>query len=510
MNRPVILSYIIIAGLCILAGIFFGSLFAKPENYSLSGQDPVSDAHSGSMVSPAFLTPSINNSVIISNEEGKSLYKINQNGTIDWVISEKSAQPYGFWHISGIGSDFSGNVYVSDEVTSRILVFDKNGGYKETWGEAGEKKGEFNSPGAIAVLSSGKKADDRIIICDTGNDRVQIFNTSGGCVGGFVVPNTVHGSIQADLQKQNSSPVLSDLRYVKPDSGANPRFVERTFTIQSSNQVIPVSLQVDRSFYLGSQKINRDRQDIPTKNPEEWAPVLVYELSDPVNKETVRTILDTLLYEGHSQSFDERQMVEFITHFVQQIPLTEETDNRNPVEILHDKKGNSFDKALLLYNLLYEYGYDVVFLAYPGFSHAGVGIRIKEHIQSDNYKVYTDGNGDEYLYLNPDGPSFFGGLASTFRSSDPFVLHLSDPAGSTKTFSGYTYSLYVVESIIKLYEKYQFLVNKEKEEKGDDAKKVRYNYQRIKNVLDFIEKNPSNTEGAYMRIKNSKVNDIIV
>jgi hypothetical protein len=67
-----------------------------------------------------------------------------------------------------------------------------------------------------------------------------------------------------------------------------------------------------------------------------------------------------------------------------------------------------------------------------------------------------------------------------------------------------------VQSIFSLSEKYQFLVNKEKDVKSDEARKIRENYQKIKSVLDFIEKNPWNTEIAYMRIKNSKVNDIIV
>ncbi|WP_181391358.1 6-bladed beta-propeller [Methanospirillum stamsii] len=514
MNNSAVLTYVCIAGICIMAGVLIGSLFSLSVPVSDENQDKPDETVPGipavSMVSPGILALSVDDSFIISDDDGQSIYKINQNGTVEWVIDEKAAEPYGFWQISGIGSDRSGTIYLSDKVTSRIYRFNKDGTYLGTWGDAGKEQGEFKNPGSITILTTQKEKDDRILICDSGNNRIQVFNLTGGYVGGFTIPETVKSVIETKPPAPQQTSAVVTSSYVQPEIGANPRFVERTFTVLSSNTEIPVSLQVDRSVYLGAQKISMDTKDIATKNPEEWGPVIAQELSDPTTEETIRDILDTLLYEGNSRSFNEREMVEFIAHFVQQIPLTDESDNRYPVEIIHDKKGNSFDKALLLYSLLKGHGYDVVFLAYPGFAHAGVGIRLKEHVQSDTFRIYPDGNGDEYVYINPDGPSFFGGLATTYKSSDPFVLHLSKPESNSKTYNGYNYSLYVVESIIKLYEKYQFLVNKEKEVKGDDAKKVRNNYQKIKNVLDYIEKNPMNTEGAYMRIKNSKVNDIIV
>ncbi|NLV25842.1 MAG: hypothetical protein GXY48_01530 [Methanomicrobiales archaeon] len=513
MNNPKIIAYVCVAGICILTGIFLGSFYNFADFVSDPGIDPPEEtiypAKQPSMVSPSDLVPSVDGSFIISDQDGKSLYKISVDGSVEWVVNEKAAKPYGFWHISGIGTDLKGNVYVSDQVTSHIYRFSKNGVLLGTWGGFGTGQGQFNNPGGITVLSQGK-ADDQIVICDTGNDRVQVFNSSGSYIRGFSVQDVVNSPVvKIPPELRNKTTDTQDV-YIQSVTGANPRYVERTFNVLSSNKEIPLSLQIDRSHYLGAQKISRNRYDIASKNPEDWGPVLIREIADPTTRDTIQSTHKILLNEANTRRFNEREKIEFIVHFVQRIPLTDESDNRYPIEILHDKKGNSFDKALLLYCLLFQDGYDVVFLAYPGFSHAGVGIKLKNHISSDIVRTYKDDNGDEYLYINPDGLSFFGGLASKYRSCDPFMIHLLRSEKTLDSFDGYTYSMYVVESIVRLYEKYQFLLNKEKELRGDEAKKVRFNYEKIKQVLDYVEKNPSNIEGAYMRIKNSKVNDIVV
>jgi hypothetical protein len=242
-----------------------------------------------------------------------------------------------------------------------------------------------------------------------------------------------------------------------------------------------------------------------------WIAVLSAILTDPTTQETVKETLDEVRRQANIKRINERAKLECIVHFVQQIPLTESPENRYPVEILHDKTGNSYDKALFLYGLLSEAGYDVVYLAYPGLSHAAVGIRLTDPLQSSAIATYRDSNDSIYMYINPDGPSFIGGIAQKYRRTDPFVIHLEENGKDGQSISAdHLYSTYVVESIFSLSEKYQFLINKEKDVKSDDARKIRENYQKIKSVLDFIEKNPWNTEIAYMRIKNSKVNDIIV
>ena len=71
--------------------------------------------------------------------------------------------------------DAAGNSYFSDGyVNSRIAKVDKNGRWVKTWGERGEKPGEFNTPHTIASDAQGN-----IYVGDRGNGRIQVFDSDG-------------------------------------------------------------------------------------------------------------------------------------------------------------------------------------------------------------------------------------------------------------------------------------------------------------------------------------------
>ena len=63
----------------------------------------------------------------------------------------------------------SGHVMVCDSGNYRIQVFELNGKFVGKFGTQGSNLGEFNKPESVAVLSSG-----RIVVCD-GNNRIQIL-----------------------------------------------------------------------------------------------------------------------------------------------------------------------------------------------------------------------------------------------------------------------------------------------------------------------------------------------
>lgn len=60
---------------------------------------------------------------------------------------------------------------VSDSGNNRIQVFELNGKFVGKFETHGNNLGEFKSPWSVAVLSKG-----RIVVSDTYNHRVQIFN----------------------------------------------------------------------------------------------------------------------------------------------------------------------------------------------------------------------------------------------------------------------------------------------------------------------------------------------
>ena len=72
-----------------------------------------------------------------------------------------------------IATDSSDRILVVDTDNERIQVFDKNGNFLFKFGSFGSDDGQFNSPQGIAVDSS-----DRILVADTGNDRIQVFQTA--------------------------------------------------------------------------------------------------------------------------------------------------------------------------------------------------------------------------------------------------------------------------------------------------------------------------------------------
>jgi hypothetical protein len=73
----------------------------------------------------------------------------------------------------GVASD--GTIYLVDGQVPELRSYDSNGRYVATLGGPGEGPGELNSPsGGLAVLS-----DDRVVIRDPGNSRLQVFDATG-------------------------------------------------------------------------------------------------------------------------------------------------------------------------------------------------------------------------------------------------------------------------------------------------------------------------------------------
>lgn len=74
-----------------------------------------------------------------------------------------------------IGPD--GFLYVVDSGNHRVQVFDSAGNYVRQWGEFGGDPGQFNEPWGIAV------DDETVFVADTWNHRLQKFTHEGDLVG---------------------------------------------------------------------------------------------------------------------------------------------------------------------------------------------------------------------------------------------------------------------------------------------------------------------------------------
>jgi hypothetical protein len=80
-----------------------------------------------------------------------------------------------FRQVTDMAWDQAGNTYISDGyVNSRVAKVDKEGNWIKSWGEPGDKPGQFLTPHSIAVDAQGE-----VYVADRGNRRIQVFDGEG-------------------------------------------------------------------------------------------------------------------------------------------------------------------------------------------------------------------------------------------------------------------------------------------------------------------------------------------
>jgi len=78
-----------------------------------------------------------------------------------------------FYRPSYLTVDNEGNLYVSDSFNFRVQVFDPEGNFVKTFGQAGDTLGSFARPKGLAI-----DRDDHIYAVDTAFENVQIFDVN--------------------------------------------------------------------------------------------------------------------------------------------------------------------------------------------------------------------------------------------------------------------------------------------------------------------------------------------
>lgn len=75
----------------------------------------------------------------------------------------------------GIGADQHGYIYVVETLFDAIQIFDCRGAYLLTIGSQGSAPGQFWMPSGLFI-----DHDDKLYVCDTYNQRIQIFQLLTG------------------------------------------------------------------------------------------------------------------------------------------------------------------------------------------------------------------------------------------------------------------------------------------------------------------------------------------
>jgi streptogramin lyase len=98
-----------------------------------------------------------------------------ETGPLKHPSPPRPAEDGRFRQVTDVTWDPAGNTYISDGyINSRVAKIDSNGNWLKSWGDRGNKPGEFNTPHSIAADATGN-----IYVADRGNRRIQVFDGDG-------------------------------------------------------------------------------------------------------------------------------------------------------------------------------------------------------------------------------------------------------------------------------------------------------------------------------------------
>lgn len=92
------------------------------------------------------------------------------------LIPPDSALTVVSWGVTA--DEVTGRIYVADRPNDRIVVFDRSGRYAGSWGRSGDGPGEFRSPFAVSMDSSGS-----LVVWDNRRRLLSRWSSGGDLLG---------------------------------------------------------------------------------------------------------------------------------------------------------------------------------------------------------------------------------------------------------------------------------------------------------------------------------------
>ena len=158
--------------------------------------------------------------------------------------------PGDFAKPTGIAVDADGNLYVCDTLNDRIEIFDADGKFVSTFGKAGDGPGYFARPKGVAIDSDG-----HIWVADGMQDKVQVFNQEWQLLitfgGHGLLPGMFQGLAGIATDKNNrvfTSEIfpgrVQQFRYVtdaEAEQARKDKEEQRVKKAAGSKQIVPVT-----------------------------------------------------------------------------------------------------------------------------------------------------------------------------------------------------------------------------------------------------------------------------
>ena len=116
--------------------------------------------------------------VWVTDTKRHQVFKFSSKGKLLMTLGTANVPGTGknqFDKPTDIAFGANGDLYISDGYgNSRVVVLTSKGKFIRSWGTAGRKPKQFDTPHTILVDRKG-----RVIVGDRENDRVQVFNSKG-------------------------------------------------------------------------------------------------------------------------------------------------------------------------------------------------------------------------------------------------------------------------------------------------------------------------------------------
>ena len=141
----------------------------------------------GKLRNPRGISSCSNGNIIVADRDTKRVVVFSPEGRVLLKLSHVGLDPF---HCIYHEKCF----IVSDRNRNCIKVFSEQGDFLYHIGKRGAGNGEFNKIGGLAIDKSG-----RLVVCDTGNHRIQLFRSDGTFCCKFDVKGTIPGNLSEPL-----------------------------------------------------------------------------------------------------------------------------------------------------------------------------------------------------------------------------------------------------------------------------------------------------------------------
>lgn len=119
----------------------------------------------------------IDDQIFVSSDDRVQVF--DPNGEFLFTFGTTGSNNGEFNGARTVAQDDIGHIYVLDSGNGRVQVFDANGEFLTTFGQMGTNPGELSTTcNGLTLSRFGTQDGVRVIVADTGNDRVQIFEVN--------------------------------------------------------------------------------------------------------------------------------------------------------------------------------------------------------------------------------------------------------------------------------------------------------------------------------------------